>query len=145
VLILSGTKQACQFRDQYTPLTATGLSIYGLSKDTPKSNSSFKEKQKLPYPLLCDPKGTLIKAITLLKSDGKITRGVFVIDKSGKIFAAEGGSPSGTVDVVERLIKSGELTAGTEADGAIVASKEDVAKAEIAADVADTAEKLDRV
>jgi peroxiredoxin Q/BCP len=145
MLIFTGTKQACQFRDQYTPLTATGLSIYGLSKDSPKSNSSFKEKQKLPYALLCDPKGTLIKAISLLKSDGKITRGVFVIDKSGKIFAAEGGSPSGTVDVVEKLIKSGELTARTQVDGASSASKEDVTKAEVAADVADTAEKLDGV
>ena len=103
-------------------MTATGLAIYGLSKDSPKANSNFKQKQNLPYPLLCDPKGTLIKAITLLKSDGKITRGVFVIDKSGKIFAAEGGSPSGTVEVVEKLVKSGELTAST-TEGANSASK----------------------
>jgi peroxiredoxin Q/BCP len=74
-------------------LTATGLSIYGLSKDTPKANTTFKEKQKLPYPLLCDPKGTLIKAITLLKSDGKITRGVFFIDKSGKILLRKAAHP----------------------------------------------------
>lgn len=91
----AGTKQACLFRDEYTPLTATGFSIYGLSKDSPKANTTFKTKQNLPYPLLCDTAGTLIAGIGLKKAPAGITRGVFVIDKAGKILAAEAGSPSG--------------------------------------------------
>jgi peroxiredoxin Q/BCP len=78
---ISGTNQACLFRDSYTPLTATGFSIYGLSTDSPKANTTFKEKQKLPYELLCDPSSTLIAAIGLKKSPSGTQRGVFVIDK----------------------------------------------------------------
>ncbi|KAM7207574.1 AhpC-TSA domain containing protein [Naviculisporaceae sp. PSN 640] len=99
------TKQACLFRDRYTPLTASGLSIYGLSTDSPKANTTFKEKQKLPYPLLCDPSASLIGAIGLKKAPKGTTRGVFVIDKSGKVLAAEPGGPDGTVAVVEKIVE----------------------------------------
>lgn len=102
----TGTKQACLFRDSYTPLTATGLSIYGLSADSPKSNTTFKTKQNLPYPLLCDPSFALIKAIGLAKpGNAKGTvRGVFVVDKAGKVLAAEPGGPDATVEVVRKLV-----------------------------------------
>lgn len=98
-----GTTQACLFRDQYTELGSTGFSIYGLSKDSPKANTTFKEKQKLPYPLLCDPNATLISAIGLKKAPSGTTRGVFVVDKSGKVLATAPGSPAGTVEVVSIL------------------------------------------
>jgi peroxiredoxin Q/BCP len=145
------TTQVCLFRDQFTPLTATGFSIYGLSKDSPKANTTFKEKQKLPYPLLCDTSSTLIGAIGLKKAPAGTKRGVFVVDKSGKVLAAEPGSPAGTVAAVKKLVEEGdaapELVAAepkTEAaNGVNGATKEDVAQAEVAAQVADTAEKLD--
>lgn len=94
-LFIAGTKQACMFRDQYTALTATGFSIYGLSKDSPKANTTFKTKQNLPYALLCDTDATLISAVGLKKAPSSTSRGVFVVDKSGKILAAEPGSPAG--------------------------------------------------
>lgn len=102
----TGTKQACLFRDSYEPLTSTGLSIYGLSGDSPKSNTTFKSKQNLPYPLLCDPAYTLIKALGLAKpGNAKGTvRGVFVVDKAGKVLAAEPGGPDATVEVVRKLV-----------------------------------------
>ena len=147
------------FRDQYTPLTATGFSIYGLSKDSPKANTTFKEKQKLPYPLLCDTSATLISAIGLKKAPSGTTRGVFVVDKSGKVLAAEPGSPAGTVAVVKKLVGGSAVAAAatisepaaeaskTETangvNGTNSATKKDIAHAEVAAQVADTAEKLD--
>lgn len=79
------------------------------------------------------------------KAPAGTTRGVFVVDKTGKVLAAQAGSPSGTVKVVEDIVGSGsvedkkEVSNGT--NGA--ATKEDEAKAEVAAQVADTAEKLD--
>lgn len=100
------TKQACFFRDSYEPLTAGGLAIYGLSTDSPKANTTFKEKQKLQYPLLCDPKATLIAAIGLKKAPSGTQRGVFVIDKKGKVLIAEPGSPQGTVNAVQKLVES---------------------------------------
>ncbi|KAI5467204.1 thioredoxin-like protein [Mariannaea sp. PMI_226] len=99
------TKQVCFFRDSYEPLTAGGLAIYGLSKDSPKANTTFKEKQKLPYPLLCDPKLTLITAIGLKKAPAGTQRGVFVVSKEGKVLVAEPGSPQGTLDRVVALVE----------------------------------------
>ncbi|GKU00384.1 peroxiredoxin q bcp [Fusarium langsethiae] len=98
------TKQVCFFRDSYEPLTKDGLAIYGLSTDSPKANTTFREKQKLPYPLLCDPKATLIGAIGLKKAPKGTTRGVFVISKEGKVLVAEAGSPQGTLDRVQALV-----------------------------------------
>ena len=107
-LIVTGTKQACMFRDQYADLTSTGFVIYGLSNNSPKSNTTFKTKQNLSYTLLCDPDRTLIGAIGLKKGDGKTTRGVFVVDKSGQVLLAESGSPVGTVDAVKKLVEDGK-------------------------------------
>jgi peroxiredoxin Q/BCP len=165
--ICLGTTQVCLFRDSYTPLTATGFSIFGLSGDSPKANTTFKEKQKLPYALLCDPSRSLISAIGLKKGPNGTQRGVFVIDKAGKVLAAEPGGPAATVEVVKKLIESsGPAPAAVTAEPVVESEKaadeikpangvangtandaeatsEDVAKAEVAADVADTAEKLD--
>ncbi|KAL7909074.1 thioredoxin-like protein [Trichoderma velutinum] len=99
------TTQVCLFRDSYDPLTADGLAIYGLSADSTKANTSFKEKQKLPYPLLCDPQATLIDAIGLKKQPKGTQRGVFVISKEGKVLVAEAGGPAATVDRVKALVK----------------------------------------
>lgn len=103
-----GTKQACLFRDGYEQLTSTGLSIYGLSTDSPKANTTFKTKQNLPYPLLCDPKASLIGSIGLKKSPKGTIRGVFVVNKEGKVLLSEPGSPNSTVEAVEKLVKGGK-------------------------------------
>ncbi|EGR44411.1 uncharacterized protein TRIREDRAFT_70488, partial [Trichoderma reesei QM6a] len=99
------TTQVCLFRDSYEPLTADGLAIYGLSTDSPKANTTFKEKQKLPYPLLCDPQATLIGAIGLKKQPKGTQRGVFVINKEGKVLVAEPGGPAATADRVKALVE----------------------------------------
>ncbi|KAL7933299.1 thioredoxin-like protein [Trichoderma chlorosporum] len=99
------TNQVCLFRDSYEPFTADGLAIYGLSTDSTKANTSFKEKQKLPYTLLCDPQATLIGAIGLKKQPKGTQRGVFVINKEGKVLVAEAGGPAATADRVKALVK----------------------------------------
>ena len=167
---MTGTTQACLFRDDYKSLTATGFSIYGLSTDAPKANTTFKTKQNLPYTLLCDPSASLIAAIGLKKAPKGTTRGVFVVDKDGKILASEAGGPAATVDVVKKLVGAAATTSedvGNAAEGSKVEKeieegkadaqeaelpapsngeaeqKEDEQKADVAADVADTAEKID--
>ncbi|POR39299.1 Uncharacterized protein TPAR_00487 [Tolypocladium paradoxum] len=99
------TNQVCLFRDAYEPLTADGLAIYGLSSDSPKANTTFREKQKLPYPLLCDPAATLIAAIGLKKQPKGTQRGVFVVDKQGRVLVAEPGGPAATVERVKALVE----------------------------------------
>lgn len=150
-----GTTQACLFRDSYEPLTNTGLSIYGLSTDSPKSNTNFKTKQKLPYALLCDKAATLIAAIGF-KNGAKTQRGVFVVTKDGKVLAAEPGGPAATVEVVKGIVEklggtnaegekkleqAEETAAADEGDGG--AQQSDAKVAGVAGEVADTAAKLD--
>jgi thioredoxin-dependent peroxiredoxin len=74
------------------------------------------------------------------------TRGVFVVDKTGKVLAAEPGGPQATVDVVKRVVE--ELGGSKEevkstGDLANEPSKEDKEAADTAAAVADTAAKVD--
>lgn len=103
---LLGTKQACLFRDKYDYITSTGLSIYGLSADSIKANSSFKAKQSLPYPLLCDTASTLISSLGFKKTPRGTTRGVFAVDKQGKVLLLQPGGPDATVDAVQQLISA---------------------------------------
>ncbi|KFZ24444.1 hypothetical protein V502_01080 [Pseudogymnoascus sp. VKM F-4520 (FW-2644)] len=133
------TTQVCLFRDSYAPFTATGFAIYGLSNDSPKANTTFKTKQNLPYDLLCDPKATLIEAIGLKKSPSGTLRGLFVVDKEGKVLAAEIGSPAGTHAAVKKLLGADAQAEKEEKEE----KEEDVKEADAAADVADSAEKLD--
>ncbi|KAF1839125.1 AhpC-TSA-domain-containing protein, partial [Decorospora gaudefroyi] len=133
------TTQVCLFRDSYAPLTATGYSIFGLSSDSPKANTTFKTKQKLPYTLLCDPAQTLISAIGLKKSPKGTTRGVFVVDKEGKVLAAEPGGPAATVEVVRKLVGDKEGVPTKEE----VEKKEDEEMADTAGEVADSAAEVD--
>ncbi|KAL3456821.1 thioredoxin-like protein [Aspergillus heterothallicus] len=112
------TKQACLFRDGHEKLTSTGLSIYGLSGDSPKANTTFKTKQNLPYPLLCDPAFTLIGAIGLKKVPRGTTRGVFVIDKTGKVLILQPGGPDATVEAVRQLVISASKDSNNEKTGA---------------------------
>lgn len=141
------TTQVCLFRDSYTPLTATGLSIYGLSTDSPKANTTFKTKQKLPYPLLCDPSASLIKAIGFKKAPKGTQRGVFVVDKDGKVLAVEAGGPAATVEVVKKLVAveggDGEAEGLEKAEKTAAEGEKSEKMADTAAEVADVAKGLD--
>jgi peroxiredoxin Q/BCP len=105
----AGTRQVCNFNDNLSDLKNKGFDVYGLSKDSTKSNTTFHDKQKLTYSLLCDPSGTLISAIGLKKEPSGTTRGVFVIEKSGKVLAAQAGSPDSTVSVAKKVLEGRKL------------------------------------
>lgn len=103
---LLGTKQACLFRDKYDYITSAGLSVYGLSADSIKANSSFKAKQSLPYPLLSDTASSLILALGFKKAPRGTTRGVFAVGKEGKVLLLQPGGPDATVDAVQQMISA---------------------------------------
>jgi peroxiredoxin Q/BCP len=48
------TKEACSFRDDYSAYEKAGVTILGVSPDTPKSHAKFKRKYGLPFSLLSD-------------------------------------------------------------------------------------------
>ena len=56
------TGEACDFRDSYDDFTAAGYDIVGISPDPPESNKRFREKNRLPFPLLSDQKHRVASA-----------------------------------------------------------------------------------
>jgi peroxiredoxin Q/BCP len=48
------TTEACKFRDDYSAFEKAGVTILGVSPDSPKSHAKFKEKYQLPFSLLAD-------------------------------------------------------------------------------------------
>jgi thioredoxin-dependent peroxiredoxin len=48
------TTQACEIRDGWARLTATGVTLFGVSPDSVRSHVKFREKYALPYRLLSD-------------------------------------------------------------------------------------------
>jgi peroxiredoxin Q/BCP len=48
------TTEACSFRDGYSAYQQAGVTILGVSPDTPKKHAKFKEKYSLPFTLLAD-------------------------------------------------------------------------------------------
>lgn len=79
------TNQACGYRDIYQEISNAGFQVVGLSMDSPKAQSSWKEKQKLPYTLLCDPKQQLIKLLGSSKSAASVQRSHFIFEAGGKL------------------------------------------------------------
>jgi len=48
------TKEACNFRDDYSAYKKAGVIILGVSPDTSHSHARFKAKYQIPFPLLAD-------------------------------------------------------------------------------------------
>ncbi|KAI0700299.1 peroxiredoxin Q [Cytidiella melzeri] len=78
------TTQACGFRDSYPDFTSSGFDVYCLSADAPSAQSKWQTKQELPYPLISDPKRSLIKALGAA-SGAKTLRSHFIFEKGGKL------------------------------------------------------------
>jgi thioredoxin-dependent peroxiredoxin len=80
------TKQGCSLRDAYAELTEKGVTVIGVSMDTPESQKAFKEKYKLPFTLLADKEGEIVKGfgVPMIRL-GLASRQAFLVDKEGKV------------------------------------------------------------
>ncbi|KAK9670854.1 hypothetical protein K7432_017354 [Basidiobolus ranarum] len=79
------TMQACGFRDRLPEATSEGYKVYGMSADSPKAQTTWKNKHKLGYTLLCDPEYKVLKRLGVMKQPKGIKRSHIVIEKGGKI------------------------------------------------------------
>ena len=86
------TKEACNFRDDYSAYEKTGVVILGVSPDSVESHVKFKKKFQLPFPLLADEGHKICDAYQVWgpkKFVGREYEGVlrttFLIDENGKI------------------------------------------------------------
>ena len=80
------TREACSLRDGYRAIQQAGAVVLGVSADGVDSHAAFARKFNLPFPLLADPDGALIKAygvkMPLLKMAHRVT---FIIDRQGVV------------------------------------------------------------
>lgn len=86
------TTEACNLRDNYSQLKSEGYEILGVSADSAKRQTNFKDKNNFPFPLLADEDKEVIKAFDVWgekKFMGKTFDGIhrvtFVIDENGII------------------------------------------------------------
>src|SRR6185369_13724231 len=56
------TKEACNFRDEYSKFKQLGAVILGVSRQDEKSHQAFRSKYSIPFDLLIDNDGSLAKA-----------------------------------------------------------------------------------
>jgi len=86
------TKEACGFRDDYSAYEEAGVTILGVSPDTPQKHMKFKTKYQLPFTLLADPDHEVCELYTVWgrkKFMGREYDGVFrttyIINAEGEI------------------------------------------------------------
>ena len=86
------TAEACNLRDNWEVFQEKGYEILGVSADSARRQTNFKNKHELPFPLLADEEKEVINAFGVWgpkKFMGKeydgIHRTTFIINEEGKI------------------------------------------------------------
>lgn len=86
------TAEACNLRDNYKELQNKGYRILGVSADSQKRQSNFKNKYEFPFPLIADEDKTLINGFGVWgpkkfmgKSYDGIHRTTFLVDQNGMV------------------------------------------------------------
>ena len=86
------TAEACNLRDHYAELQEAGYELLGVSADSQKKQSNFRDKFEFPFPLLADEDHTVINTFGVWgpkkfmgrEYDG-IHRMTFLIDEKGVV------------------------------------------------------------
>jgi thioredoxin-dependent peroxiredoxin len=86
------TKQACDFRDSLDALAAAGISVIGISPDSPEKLAKFRAQEGLTFPLASDPDKSVLSAYGAFgekslygRTVTGVIRSTFVIDAEGRI------------------------------------------------------------
>lgn len=86
------TTEACEFRDNWQAVQAAGAVVLGVSPDGAASHRRFKEKHRLPFPLLSDPDHRVARAYGAWgekrlygRTYHGILRTTYLIDQEGRV------------------------------------------------------------
>ncbi|GAB4093891.1 peroxiredoxin [Flaviaesturariibacter terrae] len=86
------TVQSCNLRDNYGLLKKAGYVVLGVSPDDSASHKKFEQKFSLPFPLIADPKRSIIEKYGVWGEKNMygnkvigLHRTTFVIDEKGNI------------------------------------------------------------
>jgi thioredoxin-dependent peroxiredoxin len=81
------TKEACDFRDNLSRLTANGVRVLGVSPDSPESHTKFVEKFQINFPLLADTDKTLSEKMGVWKLKKFMGREYMGVERSTFLIA----------------------------------------------------------
>ena len=86
-------RQLCEFRDEATAWSRNNTQVFGVNPQDSTSHSSFRNRHRLPFPLLIDQGGRVASAY---HSGWRmlVRRTVYLIDPNGKVAYAARGKPS---------------------------------------------------
>jgi Peroxiredoxin len=77
------TTEACTIRDNYEGFKKIDAVVLGVSTDSVESHAGFSKEHSLPFPILSDPKKTIVASY---EANGIMTRRIsYLIDPEGKI------------------------------------------------------------
>lgn len=86
------TKEACAIAEVYSDFRNAGITVVGVSKDSPASHMKFAEKYSLPFTLLSDTEGVMVEAYGAWQEKsmfGKTAMGIerisYLVNPEGKI------------------------------------------------------------
>ena len=86
------TKEACDFRDNLGVLAGAGLTVLGISPDSPQKLAKFRNKESLNFTLLADPDREVLRAygaygekMNYGKKTVGVIRSTFVIGADGRV------------------------------------------------------------
>ena len=83
------TKEACSIRDLHTAIMGAGLTVAGVSPQSPETHQKFREKYQLPFTLLSDTEKVVIKMYDVSGPLGfGVRRATYLIDQARRIRSA---------------------------------------------------------
>ena len=98
------TAQVCSLRDAYDELTRHGVQLVGVSMDKAEAQKAFREKNKLPFTLLTDPDGKLVKAFGVGSLFGFASRQAFLIKDGYIVWRDKNASTSKQAEDILRVL-----------------------------------------
>lgn len=84
------TQESRDFAERYQAFRRAGAEVVGASRDGVKAQENFKDKQDLPFDLLCDTDEALCKAFDVIREKNMYGRKVLGIERSTFLIDREG-------------------------------------------------------
>ena len=96
------TVEASEFRDRHHELARSGASVVGVSADTQERAEAFRASLELPFPMVGDPEGAILRAYRVRwPLVGWAQRVTYVIGRDGTVRDAHHSELSGKGHVAQ--------------------------------------------
>ena len=84
------TRESVDFAAVHDELSALGVNLFGVSRDSLKSHENFRAKQQLPFDLISDVDETVCRLFDVIREKNMYGRKVMGIERSTFLFDAKG-------------------------------------------------------